>query len=315
MTAPGGSGAKFRARLPATSANLGPGFDVLGLALSLSLSVEAEAAPEMSLSATGRDAELCGRMENNLLLMTYSEVLGGMGLAAPPIALSLHNGIPLGMGCGSSAAAICAGVLLANHFGQLRWSGQQMLDEACRREGHPDNVAACLLGYMTVARSTHGGRVVSATLGADLPWRVLLALPRVSLATHHARSLLPEGYSRQDAVTNLGSAALLTAAFALGRGDLLAFAMEDRLHQPYRADACPLLGRLLPLRERKDVLGVALSGAGPAVLVLTDGEATEDLRKAVELAAGRDLGELLEARIVPGALADAPGSRNDLRGM
>ena len=149
-------GQPFYARLPATSANLGPGFDAVGLAMSLYLTVRAEAAPAFAITATGRNAELCGRLDNNLILMTYTEVLGHMGLPAPTIGINLENEIPLGMGCGSSAAALLAGVLLANHFGELRWTPQQILNEACSREGHPDNVAACFHGGLTVSRMLEG---------------------------------------------------------------------------------------------------------------------------------------------------------------
>ena len=164
------SAPSFHARLPATSANLGPGFDAVGLAMSLFLTVRAKPAPSFAIAATGRDAGLCARLDNNLILMTYREVLGHMGLQAPTIRLDLENEIPLDMGCGSSAAALLAGVLLANHFGDLRWTPQQILDEACRREGHPDNVAACFHGGLTVSRMLPGETAVTASLGHDLPW-------------------------------------------------------------------------------------------------------------------------------------------------
>ncbi len=140
-------------RLPATSANLGPGFDALGLAMSLYLTIEASVAEAgaFHIDATGRDAAACSVIEDNLILTTYIDVLANAGKLSPRLHLKLHNEIPLGMGCGSSAAALLAGVMLANHFGQLLWSPQQVLEEACRREGHPDNVAACFLGGMTVS--------------------------------------------------------------------------------------------------------------------------------------------------------------------
>ncbi len=149
------------------------------------------------------------------------------------------------MGCGSSAAALVAGVMLANHFGGLGWSDAEMLDEACRREGHPDNVAACMLGGMTVS-AMHDGKVTAASFGQRLPWGLLVALPLASLPTSVARAMLPAMYSRADAVSNVQATALLVSAFALGRGDLLAAGTLDRLHQPYRAAACPLLERAAP---------------------------------------------------------------------
>ncbi len=257
----------FHVRLPATSANLGPGFDTLGLAMALYLTIDATPAEEFHIAATGRNAEECARLEDNLILTTYMDVLANAGILAPHVHLKLHNEIPLGMGCGSSAAALLVGILMANHFGSLAWTDQQILEEACRREGHPDNVTACYLGGMTASAITDEG-LVTATFGHDLKWNLLLALPTASLSTKKARALLPAHYSREDAVANIQSTALLVAAFAQNRPDLLRTAMRDRLHQPYRAKACTLLPLLLPLAKLPEVLGVALSGAGPGVLLI-----------------------------------------------
>ena len=256
-------------RLPATSANLGPGFDALGLAMALYLTIDATVAEDFRIEATGRNADLCGRLEDNLILTTYMDILANAGILAPGLHLKLNNEIPLGMGCGSSAAALLAGVLLANRFGSLNWTTQQILEEACRREGHPDNVAACYLGGMTASAVTDEG-LVTATFGQNLTWQLLLALPATSLSTKKARALLPAHYSREDAVANIQATALLVAAFAQGRGNLLRTAMQDRLHQPYRRQACPLLPLLLPLAENALFLGVALSGAGPSVLLIAE---------------------------------------------
>jgi homoserine kinase len=256
-------------RLPATSANLGPGFDALGLAMALYLTIDATLAEDFRIEATGRNADLCARLEDNLILTTYMDILANAGILAPGLHLQLNNEIPLGMGCGSSAAALLAGVLLANRFGSLNWTTQQILEEACRREGHPDNVAACYLGGMTASALTEEG-LVTATVGQNLTWQLLLALPATSLSTKKARALLPAHYSREDAVANIQATALLVAAFAQGRGNLLRTAMQDRLHQPYRRHACPRLPLLLPLTENAAFLGVALSGAGPSVLLIAE---------------------------------------------
>jgi homoserine kinase len=256
-------------RLPATSANLGPGFDALGLAMALYLTIEATESDTDTITATGRNPELTADAERSLIFTTYREVLAQQGIEAPKLHLKLDNGIPLGMGCGSSAAALLAGVHLAKHFGELNWTPHQIMTEACLREGHPDNVAACALGGMT-ASSQQGTEILTATLGLDLDWRLLLALPSASLATEKARALLPDTYSRADAVANIQRSSLLVAAFALNRPDLLRTAMQDRIHQPYRSEACPLLPRLLPLATHSGIHGVALSGAGPSVLLVVD---------------------------------------------
>jgi homoserine kinase len=285
-------------RLPATSANLGPGFDALGLAMALYLTIDAVEAEAFSIKATGRNADLCGDADHSLIFTTYGSVLTANGKAVLPLHLELNNEIPLGMGCGSSAAALLAGVLLANHFGELDWSGQQILEEACRREGHPDNVAACFLGGMT-ASADDGSSIITATCGQNLNWKLLVALPSASLATEKARALLPATYSRADAVANVQNTALLVSAFALNRGDLLRAAMQDRIHQPYRMEACPLLPRLLPLNGTPGVLGVALSGAGPSVLVIAD-EAADGLSAMIRKAADDPDLEIIETRIAAG---------------
>jgi homoserine kinase len=294
----------LRLRLPATSANLGPGFDALGLAMSFYLTVDAVASPDgnFAIQAIGRDKELCGRLEHNLILDTYRDVVARSGGTPLALHLLLQNEIPLGMGCGSSAAALLAGVLLANHFGGLNLTGYQAMEEACRREGHPDNVAACWLGGMTAsAMKDDGSGVVAATFGQESTWRLMLAIPNVGLATHKARALLPDRYSRADAVKNVQHTALLVAAFAQQRGDLLRTAMADRLHQPYRSEVCPLLPALLPLVEGQGVspgvcpavLGVALSGAGPSVLIIYECGASAEVRAALLSRVGEV--ELIEA--------------------
>jgi homoserine kinase len=205
------------------------------------------------------------------------------------------------MGCGSSAAALLGGVSLANHFGGLGWDLYGCMEEACRREGHPDNVAACALGFLTVS-ATAGGNVIAVTCGEELRWKLLLALPQASLSTEKARGMLPAQYSRADAVANVQRTALLVAAFALNKGELLGVAMQDRLHQPYRMEACPLLERLLPLSEEPDVLGVALSGAGPGVLLVLAPESdVEEVVGLVRRTAGDPGLEVLETTIGGGA--------------
>lgn len=287
-------------RLPATSANLGPGFDALGLALALYLTIEASVADAFHIDATGRNADLCSRIEKNLILTTYIDVLANAGKLAPSLHLHIQNEIPLGMGCGSSAAALLAGVLLADHFGELNWTRQQLLEEASRREGHPDNVAACFLGGMTVSAMSETG-LFTATLGKNLNWSFFLALPSSSLATEKARALLPATYSREDAVANIQATALLVAAFAQSRGELLRAAMKDRIHQPYRKEACPLLPLLLPLSEAPGILGVALSGAGPSVLVIAEPSQAPLIPGRIRQAANDQTLEIVQTNVAPGA--------------
>jgi len=290
--------------LPATAANLGPAFDAAAIALDLPLEIRAQPAPAFSLSAQGRDAAICGGTRQNLILETYCDVLSQAGKAVTPLALTLQNQIPIGKGCGSSAAARLAGIALAVYFGELPWSDHRIVDEAARREGHPDNAAACWLGGLAVAQwsdsspsRVRGLRQVHAlSLAPAVDWPLLLAVPPEPLATEEARKVLPNQCSRSDAVANLQGAMLLLAAFVQGRGDLFRHALEDRLHEPYRVGLCPLLPALRKVAGTGGILGVALSGAGPSVLLIVDAQAPlPSARRQVEacLAEARLSAELI----------------------
>ncbi len=277
---------KVRLRLPATSANLGSGFDAVAVAFDFYLEIEAEPAGEFSIAATGRNREDIARLENNLVLEVYKGLLESYGRPVIPLAIRMNNEIPLGMGCGSSAAGRLAAIALAVHFGRLGWTSARILEEASALEGHPDNASACWLGGFVCA-FCEGRQVHVARVAPPAEWRAILVLPSQPLATSEARAMLPDCYPRADVVANIQSAALLGLAFAQARADLLRVAMQDRIHQPYRAPLCPLLPRLLPLAGEHGILGASLSGAGPSMLVVAGGEesvpgATAAIRAAVE---------------------------------
>ncbi len=280
----GGAEDKLHLQLPATSANLGPGFDSAAVALDFYLFLDAEPAVEFSILATGRDADRCARLEDNLVLDLYRKLLHENGRPVIPLAIRMKNEIPLGMGCGSSAAGRLAAIAMAVHFGGLGWSSERILEVASELEGHPDNCAACWLGGF-VAAGTVDRQVQVARVDPPKNWQALLVLPSEPLATSKARAVLPASFAKADVVANLQAVAQLGVAFALGKGDLLKTAMRDRIHQPYRAAICPQLPRLLPLAGKFGILGVALSGAGPAVLVIADGESNfEQIAGAVRAA-------------------------------
>ena len=231
-----------RLRLPATSANLGSGFDAVAVALDFYLEIDAKPSQEFSIEATGRDAERCSQLEDNLVLDVYRSILTENAKPIVPLTLQMANGIPLGMGCGSSAAGRLAGIALAVHFGQLGWTSDRIVEAASVLEGHPDNVAACWLGGF-VACANEGTSVKVARVEPSPAWRAVVVLPRTPLATSKARAVLPEFYSRPDVVANIQAVSLLGLAFSQARGELLKAAMSDRIHQPYRAPICPLLLR------------------------------------------------------------------------
>jgi len=286
--------------LPATSANLGPAFDAAALAMSLLFKVRASLANDFWVHATGRDAQICRQLENHLIFKTYREVLEDAGKPVSPLSLSIKNEIPIGKGCGSSAAARLAGIALANHFGRLHWSDQQIIGEAARREDHPDNAAACWLGGLVVARLAENGQAQFARISPKGRWPLLLAIPPEALSTEQARDVLPQQYSRADAVTNIQNSLLLMQAFSQGRHDLISAALEDRIHQPYRAPLCPLLPCLQQLTDTRGVHGIALSGAGPSVLIFLDPKVNGNAVRRRIQAQLRDHGlpaELLSAAI------------------
>jgi homoserine kinase len=294
--------ASLHLALPATSANLGPAFDAAALAMDLYITIAARRAPSFSITATGRDQEICQRVEDHLILTTYREVLQAHGAHVIPLSLRIKNDIPIGKGCGSSAAARLAGIALANHFGNLRWSDAQIIGEAARREHHPDNASACWRGGLTVARMFGNGEAQVVSIRPKGKWPLLLAIPDQALSTEEARGVLPTQYSRADAVANIQNSMLLLAAFTQGCHDLLATALEDHIHQPYRASLCPLLPCLQELTRKAGILGVALSGAGPSVIVFLDPRsAAYKIRKSVaaHLASRGLRAELLLTSITP----------------
>jgi homoserine kinase len=253
-------------RVPASSANLGPGFDALGLALNIYLECRFRPSARLSIEARGRDADQISTGEDNLVWQTALAVAADTGGRLVPIELIIDNRIPIGKGLGSSAAALTAGVVIADRLLGLRWEPARILDEAARIEGHPDNVAACVLGSIVASAIDSEG--VARAVRLELPKRfgVAVVTPDFVLPTVEARAVLPETYSSKDAIFNVQRSALLIAALATGSVDAFPAALEDRLHQPYRLHLVPGLEEALKLRA-PGLLGCALSGAGPSVLV------------------------------------------------
>src|SRR5215471_15615982 len=267
---PASSDRSLRLALPATSANLGPAFDAAALAMDFYLRLHAERAPDFFITAEGRDSAVCSRMDNHLIVTTYAEVLESENRKIAPLRIHIENEIPIGKGCGSSAAARLAGVALAVHFGHLHWKDDRIVGEAAMRERHPDNASACWMGGLTVARMLNQVQAQVVEVKPKGKWPLLLAVPESPLSTEQARRVLPAQYTRADAVTNIQNSMLLLSAFMQERRDLLRNALEDRIHQPYRAPLCPLLPALKELTGEPGILGAALSGAGPSVLVFLD---------------------------------------------
>ena len=259
-------------RVPATSANLGPGFDVLGLALGLYNEIVYEEADRVSVTVEGEGA---GRLDTGAGNVVARAALMAHEAAGRPFtgaAIQCVNRIPTARGLGSSAAAWVGGLVAANATLGSPLDRAAVLALACRAEGHPDNVAAALLGGLTVS-CVSGDRVsaVSLPMPADLGWVVLV--PRIESATREARAVLPDTVTRADAVFNLQRMGLLLAALASGRVDVLGVAMEDRLHQPQRQALFPWMEAVRRAALDAGALGCVLSGAGPSLLAAVRGAA------------------------------------------
>ncbi len=260
---------RFAVSVPATSANLGPGFDTIGLALDLRIRADVEvlaAGAEPRWEFRGSEAPTHSGLRDEML-RAMRTLFASLGQTPPPLAISVDNPIPLGRGLGGSAAGAALGLAIA---AALR-DPEPALDELTRTvtvlEGHPDNGVPAIVGGIVVAVS-EGEDVVYARFDAPAGLRTQVVVPDFSMPTREARAILPDAYPRRDAVYNVGHAALLAAAFASGKVELLRSAMHDRLHQPFRASFVPGLPEMLAL-DAPGLLGVALSGAGPSVIALT----------------------------------------------
>lgn len=287
------------ARVPATCANLGPGFDCLGLALDLANEFAITAYPD-GVAPTGKLIEAVGAPadvaqlaldDSNLLLCAFRAVYARLGLHAPTVTARITVRLPPGRGLGSSATAVVGGVLIANTLLGQPLSPAELLEVAigCEPGGHADNVASALLGGLVVtgARALGGG-IQSLALPVPPELRAVLFIPDQPMSTTHGRSLLPAQYDRSDVTFNLSRVALLLAALQSGRFDLLSVAMDDRVHQPYRERLFPALGALIAAGRSAGAHGVCLSGGGSSVLALTTSHA-EEVRDALA-ATARALG-------------------------
>jgi homoserine kinase len=268
-------------RVPATTANMGPGFDVLGLALSLYNRLEVELIPSgLEITTRGEGADRLPTTDQNLTYRAFRRVFERAGKPVPPVRLTAEIQVPLSRGLGSSAAAVVGGLVAANHLSGSRLTPEELLRLASAMEGHPDNVAPALLGGFTAAclDSTHSplpggaGGVALARLEPPPELRAVVVIPSREVPTAQARAVLPESVPRVDAVQNVGRTALLVAAIATGELLLLRSAMQDRLHEPYRAALIPGMNEALEAARAAGALGAALSGAGSTLLALaTDG--------------------------------------------
>lgn len=261
-------------KVPATSANMGPGFDSIGIALQLYNHLWFEQIEEGLEIIIKRKHEIeIPTDKNNLIYKTMVDFFAETGNVMPPVRLIQEDYIPMVRGLGSSAACIVAGLLAANHLSGCHYSREELAQIAAKIEGHPDNSNPALFGGMVVGATDYNEmRHVRLDLPKDLVFAIMV--PNFPVSTHDARNVLPSTYDRSDAVFNASRAALLVASIYSGSYENLSMAMQDSIHQPYRSQLIPDMERIFKAAKNYGALGAYLSGAGSTLMaVLTDKQA------------------------------------------
>jgi homoserine kinase len=290
----------IRIEVPASSANLGPGFDALGMALDIvdEIDVTFVDAGDTILEMSGGEARSNLDPANNLLCAAYRQWAKETGAELPGARFTIRGSIPIGKGFGSSAAAIVAGLAAGAYASGSRQARDDILRIASHMEGHADNVSAAMLGGITVS-FVHDSRVFSHQVVSHADMGIAIFVPSATLLTAEARACLPKTVPIRDAALNIGRTAYLVTALMWGQWELLGPAMEDSLHQQHRARLIPALPDLISAAREAGAYGAALSGGGPAVVALCPPRQTEAIGIHMETAArqrGWD-GDLLQTRI------------------
>lgn len=258
-----------RIRVPASTANLGPGFDTLGLALSLYAWIEMREHDRTVFSLHGDGLKDVPQDKSNLIYKVAQKVFDEAGVSVPELAISMHSDIPLTRGLGSSASAIVGALAAANALIGSPLPPGKLFDMATGLEDHPDNVGASLFGGF-ISAIWDGSHAEYIRIEPPENLDTLVVIPDFHLSTAKARDVLPKSVSLKDAVHNISRASLLTAAMAAGRLDAVRAAMSDRLHQPYRVELVPGMAEILTEAPHRGALGIALSGAGPTMIALVE---------------------------------------------
>lgn len=260
----------IRVQVPATTANLGPGFDCLGMALELYNIVEfSKITRGLVVEVEGEGAGNLPCNESNLVYRAAKRVFDRAGYAPAGLRIRLINGIPVGRGLGSSAAAVIGGIIAANRLCGAGLGTREMLTLACSMEGHPDNIAPALLGGLVIYASVDG-EITWTKIGLPPGIKAVVAVPDFVMNTRDTREALPQLVTMRDAVFNISRAALLVAALQKGDLSVLGTAMDDRLHQPFRSGLIPGFKKVVSAARLAGARGVALSGAGPTIVALAD---------------------------------------------
>lgn len=279
----------FEVIVPATSANLGAGFDCLGLALGLYNRLLVSPAERLTIKIQGEGMGELAEDGQNLVWRSACRLFQQVGVVPPPVAIQMQNAIPLSRGLGSSSAAIVGGLLIANQLTDGQVDREQLLALATELEGHPDNVAPAIFGGLTV--SAHAGeQVESLCFPFPEELSLVVCVPRFQLSTKLARQVLPDTVAHADAVFNLSRAALLLAALHQRRFDLLGLCTGDRLHQPHRLRLIPGGEAALLAARQAGAAAATISGAGPSLLAIVPPAASSAVVGAAMVAAFTQVG-------------------------
>ena len=258
---------RWRVVVPGSTSNLGPGFDCLGLALRIPMTVTAERIPHgFSIRRLGEGKDLAVDPNHDAVLGAFRHLFRLARKPVPTVALTIRSRIPLARGLGSSAAAIVAGLVLANHWMKGRFDDEDIFREARHLEGHPDNVAPAIFGGLTLSLPLHDGRVEALRLPMPRGLGITLAVPSIQVSTRRARALLPKTIPLRRAVENTARAMALEHILETRRFELLAEALRDVYHVPYRARLIPGFDGVVEAGRRAGAYGVTISGSGPTVL-------------------------------------------------
>ena len=276
-------------RVPATTANLGPGFDCLGMALDIWNTVRLETGGS-GINITGEGANLLSRGDDNLVYTSAAALFQEIGEPMPPLVVTCDNAVPLGRGLGSSSTAVVGGLVAANVLCGEPLSQDELLTLAVRIEGHPDNVTPALLGGCQIVVQDESKLITSTIPLAKELWAILY-IPSQQMPTHQARGLLGPQVSRADAVFNMGRTALLVNALTSGDLELLKTATQDRLHQPARGVLFPAMRLIIRAALEAGASGAFLSGAGSTILALTPDR---------EMTVGYEMADMADKAGVPG---------------
>lgn len=271
----------FTVTVPATTGNLGPGFDCLGAALSIFNTFEFAESDEFKITATGIGTDKVAKNKSNLVYQSLEKLYEKIGQPKPVISLNIQAQVPLSRGLGSSATAIIGGLVGGNLLAGEPLSVKELLQLAVEIEGHPDNVAPAMLGGCQLISTTKTNNWEYCSISWHKKVAIALAIPEFELSTTKARQVLPKQVTLKDAIFNASHLALLTQALATANSDFLETALQDKLHQPYRQSLIPNMEEVQKAAQQAGAYGSVISGAGPTLLALGSADKVEEIATAM----------------------------------